>query len=186
VIRRRPSLGVVRPDQTANISRSAIRNEKIPRASAKAMPTKRLAIWPGSRRVAQGARQEVAGDVAHADAGAAQTDGCKAGADVFAEQSEFAFHDVSPMDGMLEVGCRTLVVGVADSVAQVHAGQNGEDVGLDGGDQEFEPVDPGDGDDRDDGGDTHRLAKPAKTLITAWPAIMLPPRRTEWLSGRTK
>ena len=29
-------------------------------------------------------------------------------------------------------------------------------------------------------------AKPANTLSTAWPAIMLPASRTEWLSGRTK
>src|SRR6056297_746426 len=29
-------------------------------------------------------------------------------------------------------------------------------------------------------------AKPANTLRTAWPAMMLPARRMEWLTGRTK
>ena len=29
-------------------------------------------------------------------------------------------------------------------------------------------------------------AKPANTLITAWPAITLPAKRIEWLTGRTK
>ncbi|KEO50463.1 hypothetical protein TP2_14560 [Thioclava pacifica DSM 10166] len=35
-------------DQTANISSSATRNEKIPSASAKAMPMKRVAVWPAA------------------------------------------------------------------------------------------------------------------------------------------
>ena len=33
---------------------------------------------------------------------------------------------------------------------------------------------------------TAMAAKPANTLITAWPAITLPARRIEWLTGRTK
>ena len=50
------------------------------------------------------AGKEVARDVAHADAGAAQTDRSKTGTDVFAQQSEFAFHSVTPLVGMAEIG----------------------------------------------------------------------------------
>ena len=62
---------------------------------------------------------------------------------------------------MLWLVVRTLVVSVADGVAQVHAGQNGEDVGLNGRDKKFEAVDRGDGGDRDDRGHAHRSGKAA-------------------------
>ncbi|KEP69465.1 hypothetical protein DL1_03485 [Thioclava dalianensis] len=36
------------PDQTANISSRATRNEKIPSASANAMPMNSVAVWPAA------------------------------------------------------------------------------------------------------------------------------------------
>jgi hypothetical protein len=71
-------------------------------------------------------------------------------------------------------------------VLQVDAGQDGEDVGLDGRHQHLEPVDRDDAEDRRDAGQAQAPAKPANTFRTAWPAIRLPARRMEWLTGRTK
>ena len=70
-------------------------------------------------------------------------------------------------------------------VLEVDAGQDREDVGLDERHQNLERVDRRDRND-DSGAIAATPANAANTLITAWPAIMLPARRIEWLTGRTK
>ena len=78
----------------------------MPRASAKAMPMKRVAVWPAA---ADGLRRAPARKLPATwptDCGCAGTDCCQACADELTELCDIAFHDFSPYDGIGDLGSR--------------------------------------------------------------------------------
>ena len=92
----------------------------------------------GRRRVAQGAREEVAEDVADAHGGEAHADAGEAGAE---ELESSRIHrdllEVSDREGREDERAPDLVARV-QRVVEVDAGQDREDVGLQEGDEELE------------------------------------------------
>ncbi len=127
------------PMDQPNFSRMPSTKDRMPRASARAAPTNRLPIWlAAADRLREGPVQEVAEDVADADAGADHAEGREAGADLF---SCFRVHLSSKSCGewLKEEGrLASVAVAEVDHIVEVDAGQNREHEGLQEGHQELE------------------------------------------------